>query len=362
MSKPSLLINLSALMEKPTGISVYAYNILPQLKTLEPIILSNQHFSDFNSLPIPSGISPEYGFKGHVRRLWWLQSALPKIYQGLGSSLIFSPLPEAPIHTDCRFIVAVHDLIPLRFPRPRSPLTNYFRYVVPQIVRRAAHIVASSNSTAQDLEHFYRINPNKITTIPLAYDRKNFTFEPSSVQRTKERYFIYIGRQDIYKNIGNLISAFARVALETNTQLWLVGPEDKRYTPQLLEQVRELDIANRVHFLNYVAYGELPKLLAGAIALVSPSLWEGFGLPALEAMACGTPVIASNVSSLPEVVGDAAVLIDPYSIDELAAAMSAMANDTKLCNAYQQAGLARADQFSWAKTGQRTVEVLEKFL
>ena len=362
MSNSSLLINLSALMEEPTGISVYARNLLPRLKTLEPTLLSSQQFLNFNSMSIPSGMSPEYGLKGHARRLWWLQTRLPEIYQRLGSRLIFSPLPEAPVCTDCRFVITVHDLIPLRFPNPRLPSTNYFRYVVPQIVKRAVHIVANSNATAQDLEHFYKINPRKITTIPLAYDQENFTFKARAAQPSKRRYFIYVGRQNIYKNVGYLINAFARITLKTDTQLWLVGPQDKRYTPPLLKQVQELGIADRVHFLNYVAYAELPKLLAEAIALVFPSLWEGFGLPALEAMACGTPVIASNVSSLPEVVGDAAVLINPYKIDELANAMEAMATDINLCSAYQQAGLARANQFSWAKTGQRTVEVLKRFL
>jgi len=233
---------------------------------------------------------------------------------------------------------------------------------VPHIVNRAVHIIANSNCTARDIEQFYKISPDKITTIPLAYDRKNFTAESLSVQPDKARYFIYVGRQDIYKNIGRLISAFARIALKTDTQLWLVGPHDKRYTPQLIEQVQALGIANRVRFLDYVAYESLSKLLTGAIALVFPSLWEGFGLPALEAMACGTPVITSNVSSLPEVVGDAAILVNPYSTDELAIAMEAVANDEKLRSVYQRAGLARASLFSWEETGQQTVEVLERFL
>ncbi len=362
MSDASLLINLSALIQKPTGISVYAHNLLPELKTLEPTILSNQQIANFKHLPIPPHTSPEYGLKGHVKRLFWLQSSLPKIYQELNSRLIFSPLPEAPIYSNCQFIVTIHDLIPLRFPRPLSPLTNYFRYVVPQIVKQAVHIICDSDSTARDLEQFYKINHRKITTIPLAYDQGHFTSQKGSNKQPEARYFIYIGRQDTYKNLGRLINAFARVGPKTDTQLWFVGPQDKRYTPQLTTQAQTLNIENRVRFLDYVTYAELPNLLRGALALTFPSLWEGFGLPALEAMACGTPVIASNLSSLPEVVGDAALLIDPYNVDELADAMSMLAKDAQLQKSLAGKGLTQAQRFSWKKTGQQTVDVLKRFL
>ncbi|MEM1239930.1 MAG: glycosyltransferase family 1 protein [Cyanobacteria bacterium P01_H01_bin.26] len=362
MSDHSLLINLSALIKRPTGISVYARNLLPELKTLEPTILSSQPFANFNHRAVAPNLTPEYGFKGHVRRLWWLQNALPKIYQELGSRLIFSPLPEAPFYSNCHFIVTVHDLIPLRFPRPYSPLTNYFRYLVPQILRQAVHIICDSDSTALDLERFYQISRSKITTIPLAYDQGNFTYAAPANSQSAERYFIYVGRQDAYKNLERLIDAFSRVGPKTDTQLWFVGPQDRRYTPKLISQVKELELVHRVRFLDYVTYTELPNLLRGALALTFPSLWEGFGLPALEAMACGTSVIASNLSSLPEVVGDAAVLIDPYSVDELADAMGILAKDDQTRDALRCKGLERVRGFSWQKTGQQTVDVLKRFL
>ncbi|MEM9806518.1 MAG: glycosyltransferase family 1 protein [Cyanobacteria bacterium P01_D01_bin.56] len=359
MSHQSLLVNLSALIQKPTGISTYACNLLPQLKLLEPVILTNQIAGDINCIPIPDDLSPEYGLAGHAKRLWWLQTRLPKVYRELGSTLIFSPLPEAPIYRKCRFITTVHDLIPLRFPRQWSPLTNYFRYVVPLILREAVHIICDSDSTARDLEEFYDIKREKITTIPLAYDRGNFKL---SREQVEEDYFIYIGRQDTYKNLSLLIDSFARICAETDTQLWFVGPRDVRYTPRLVEQVKHLNIEKSVRFLDYVAYSVMSKLLSSALALTFPSLWEGFGLPALEAMACGTPVIASNISSLPEVVGDAAILVDPYNVDELADAMRMVATDSQLRRRMSLAGLERAGQFSWEKTGRQTIEVLERFL
>lgn len=362
MSDSPLLVNLSALIEKPTGISVYARNLLPQLKALRPTILVNEDIIGCHRMPIPTRMSPEYGLKGHIKRLSWLQSGLTKTYNALNSRLIFSPLPEAPIYSQCRFVVTVHDLIPLRFPRPFSPLTNYFRYVVPQVVKQAVHIICDSDSTARDLNQFYGIDRHKITTIPLAYDQENFRYQQDFAEQSAERYFIYIGRQDTYKNLGRLIDAFSRIGPKTDTQLWFVGPQDQRYTPRLIAQAQELDVADRVQFLDYVTYAELPKLLGGALALTFPSLWEGFGLPALEAMACGTPVIASNVSSLPEVVGDAAMLIDPYRVDQLADAMAMLAQDTQLRHTLRANGLAQAQQFSWEKTGHRTVDVLKRFL
>ncbi|NET33111.1 MAG: glycosyltransferase family 4 protein, partial [Cyanothece sp. SIO1E1] len=107
---------------------------------------------------------------------------------------------------------------------------------------------------------------------------------------------------------------------------------------------------------------QLPRLINQAIALLLPSLWEGFGFPVLDAMACGTPVITANLSSLPEVTGNAALLVDPYSVDEISAAMSTVAHDGQVRSHLRQAGLTRASQFSWAKTGQATVEVLQQYL
>lgn len=359
MNRQPLLVNLSALIQKPTGISVYARNLLPELMPLNPMVLASQDFPKVAQIQIPDNLSPEYGLKGHAHRLWWLQSSLPKIYREFDSNLIFSPLPEAPIYRECRFITTVHDLIPLRFPRQLSPLTNYFRYVVPLILREAVHIICDSDATARDLEDFYKIKREKITTIPLAYDQNNFKFNR---QQKKENYFIYIGRQDTYKNLRRLVEAFSKICHETDTQLWFIGPYDRRYTPQLIEQAKELDVETRVRFLDYVAYTELPKLLGGALALTFPSLWEGFGLPALEAMACGTPVITSKLSSLPEVVGDAAMLVDPYNVSELAAAMKMLANNAQLQKKLQIEGLERAKPFTWEKTGQQTMEVLKRFL
>lgn len=353
-----LLTNLSFLLTKPTGTTTYALNLLPHLQKLEPILLTSQSLPDYNCYQTPPNLTSEQGLKGHLNRLFWTQFQLPKIYQNLKSQLLFSPTPEAPLYTNCRFIVTAFDMIPLRFPKRLSPLTTYHKYYTPEVFKQAEHIICISESTANDITQFYQIPSNKITSIALAGDNSHFQF----LNLPTRNYFLYIGRQDPYKNLPRLISAFSALPNRNDYELWLAGPYDKRYSPLLEIQTQELGINHLVKFLNYVPYNELPIIINQAIALVFPSLWEGFGLPVLEAMACGTPVITSNISSLPEVAGDAAILINPYHIEEIIAAMKIIINDSETRKQLSEKGLKRANQFTWEKTGLATVEVFKKYL
>ncbi len=355
----NLLINLSFLLSKPTGISTYAANIFPYLKSLNPTLLIAQNHPDFNCYTIPDNLTPDRGTKGHLQRLLWTQFQLPKIYKDLKASLLFSPIPEAPLYRNCRSVVMVHDLIPVRFPKKNSPLIPYFHYYIPQVLRQAEHIICNSQATTNDIVEFYGISATKITPILLAYDVDHFY---PHVGESISPYFLYLGRHDPYKNLSRLIEAFARIPNCRDYQLWLAGSADERYTPTLQAQAQALGIAKQVKFLDYVAYEQLPVLLSQALALVFPSLWEGFGLPVIEAMACGTPVITSNLSSLPEVAGEAALLVNPYQVAEITAAMSAIAEDEKLRSRLKTLGLERAQQFSWAKTAEATKEVLKQYL
>ncbi|MEY3403072.1 MAG: hypothetical protein RLZZ86_2688 [Cyanobacteriota bacterium] len=353
-----LIINLSIIFSQPTGISNYAKNIFPYLTSLNPTLLTSEKYPNYNCYSVPNNLTPADGTKGHLNRLLWTQFQLPKIYQKLKSQLLFSPIPEAPLYTNCRFIVMSHDMIPLRFPKRFSPLTPYHLYYVPQVLNQAQHIICNSHATAKDLVDFFHIPSNKITPIPLAYDSSHFQF----LNLPTRNYFLYIGRQDPYKNLQRLITAFSALPNRNDYELWLAGPDDQRYSPLLEIQTQELGINHLVKFLNYVPYDELPIIINQAIALVFPTLWEGFGLPVLEAMACGTPVITSNISSLPEVAGDGAILINPYHIEEITAAMKMIINDSETRKQLSEKGLKRVNQFSWEKTGLATVEVLKQYL
>jgi hypothetical protein len=174
-----LLTNLSFLLTKPTGTTTYALNLLPHLQKLEPILLTSQSFPDYKCYPTPPNLTSEQGLKGHLRRLLWTQFQLPKIYQNLKSQLLFSPIPEAPLYTNCRFIVTAFDMIPLRFPKRFSPLTTYHKYYTPEVFKQAEHIICISESTANDITQFYQIPSHKITPILLAGDNSHFQFKSS---------------------------------------------------------------------------------------------------------------------------------------------------------------------------------------
>jgi glycosyltransferase involved in cell wall biosynthesis len=306
-------------------------------------------------------MTPAQGSKGHFKRLLWIQWQLPRIYQQLQADLIYSPIPEAPLYSQSRYVVMCHDLIPLRFPRLTSPLTNYFRYLVPLVLKQAEHIICNSQATAKDIVDFYGIAADKITPILLGYDAANFYPREGLHLSLTNPYFLYLGRQDPYKNIAGLLDAFAAIP-NSDYHLAIAGATAPRFTPQLQLQAKELGIEKRVIWLDYLDYQELPLVISGAIALVFPTFWEGFGLPVLEAMGCGTPVITSNLASLTEITGEAAILIDPYNIGAITSAMIDLAKDKEMRSQLSQLSLQQAQKFSWTKTGTATREVLKQYL
>ena len=356
----SLLVNLAVLFDKPTGIATYAQNVVKSLASLNPKLLSARSLDNFQRYAIAANMTPKDGSKGHFRRLLWTQFELPKIYQQLKADLIYSPIPEAPLYTNSRYVVMAHDLIPLRFPRRTSALTNYFHYVVPLVLQQAEHIICNSQATAKDLSDFYGISANKITPILLGYDTTNFYPRKTAVNFDRP-YFLYLGRQDPYKNLAGLINAFAAMNSQ-DYYLAIAGSTDPRFTPQLQQQALELGIGDRVFWLDYLDYHELPVIISGAVALVFPTFWEGFGLPVLEAMACGTPVITSNLASLPEITGEAAILIDPYDNKAITSAMKNLAGDEQVRSQLSKLSIRQARKFSWSKTGEATKEVLKQYL
>ena len=351
---------MAVLFDQPTGIATYAKNVVNCLDSLQPTLLSAQSFPGFQQYAIASDMTPAQGSKGHLKRLWWTQFQLPKIYRELNADLIYSPIPEAPLYGKSRYVVMCHDLIPLRFPNFTSPLTNYFRYVVPQVLHQAEHVICNSEATARDLVDFYKIATKKITPILLGYDAANF-YPRKTDHNLPTPYFLYLGRPDPYKNLSGLITAFAAVPNQ-DYYLAIAGSSDSRFTPKLYRQAEELGVAPRIKWLNYLSYQELPVVISNAMALVFPTLWEGFGLPILEAMACGVPVITSDLASLPEITGDAAILVDPQKTEEITFAMLAVAEERELRSQLSKLGLKQAQKFSWAKTGKETKEVLQHFL
>lgn len=354
-----MLVNLAYLLRNPTGTTAYALNLLPYLAELRPQFLATPASGLVNYHPVPDNMTAEHGLRGHGRRLLWTQFRLPQLYHRFtafkpASELLFSPIAEAPLFSSCRFIVMIHDLIPLRFAVSKAQ-TWLHRHYVPRVLTAAEHVICNSQTTAEDLVTFYGLSAKKITPILLAHDADHF--RPLGLQR--QQYFLLVGRQAPYKNGAIALHAFAQLADAQGHELWFVGPSDPRHTPQLKQRAQALGIAHRVKFLNYVPYEQLPILLNQARALIFPSLWEGFGLPVLEAMACGTPVIASHRASIPEVVGDAALLVDPTDAGAIAHQMQRLLQEPQLCAHLSRAGIVKAAQFSWRRTGQETIALLK---
>jgi glycosyltransferase involved in cell wall biosynthesis len=228
-------------------------------------------------------------------------------------------------------------------------------------------VIVPSQSTKTDVMRLYGVNPEKIAVIYEGYDEE--VYKPQDnlapIEEVKReynisgKYILYVGTLEPRKNIPRLVEAFHSLKKgEVEHKLVVAGKLGWLYK-DIFTTVTKLNLENEVIFTGYIPQKELPILMGGAEVFAYPSLYEGFGLPPLEAMACGTPVIASNTSSLPEVIGDAGILVDPYNSKEIAQAMYRLISDEGLRQQMHQRGLNRAKMFSWEKTAQQTLKVFE---
>ena len=340
MRSPLALFNGSYVGEKPTGIGVVARDLAAALG------------ADLLPAVWPEGLSPDHGSRGHRRRLIWTQQQLPRLWRASGAPLLLSPLPEAPLAVGVPSVVLAHDLLPLRFPQ-FTPLLAYHLAYVPLVLHRARHVLCNSEATAGEVHGRLRVPLKRLSVLRLGFSPG--LLRPLALER--QPFFLVLGRHDPHKNLARLLRAFALLP-DRSHGLHLVGPHDRRYTPALQRLAQELGVAERCRWTPWVSNDERLQLLNRAQALVIPSLWEGFGLPALEAMACGTPVLAATAGALPEVVGGAALPLDPLDPKQMASALGAFLAEPALRSQLAAAGPARAARFSWAQTALRLEERL----
>jgi glycosyltransferase involved in cell wall biosynthesis len=340
----TLLLNYRPVLRQPTGIGVYANAVLPALQQLPHVL-------------IPGG--EEGSAQQRLKRLAWTQLELPRLARRHQASLIFTPAPEGYLGPQrIPQVVMVHDLRPISHPE-RSLQSVYFRSWVPPLLRAARHVLTNSRFTAAEIQRCTGLPAERITVIPLGYDAEAFCPGPPEPGSEQRPYLLHVGQAYPHKNLRRLIQAFAQVAsAHPELRLVLAGKPHATETPQLQTLVAELGLQSRVEFRAYVPASNLPDLYRGALALVFPSLWEGFGLPVLEAMACGTPVITSLGSGTEEVVGDAALLIDPTDTDALTQVLRRLLDQSSLQEQCRRQGLERAAQFSWAGTAAATQAVI----
>lgn len=273
---------------------------------------------------------------------------------------------NAPLHlpAHCALVVTVHDISFEHFPEFFSlHLRTFLHASVPRSARAAQMVITDTASAKHDLVMTYQLAPDKIavTHYAAAPQFRHIT-DPAAVQvirtryNTGSRFILAVGNLQPRKNLERLIEAFAQAKREYALphKLVIVGQRLWREAP-ILQAAREL--GENVILTGYVPAEDLPLMYNAAEIFVYPSLYEGFGLPVLEAMACGTPVITSNVSSLPEIAGDAAHLVDPYSVAEIATALVRVSQDAAYRAELSERGLAQARLYSWERTAQQTLEV-----
>lgn len=296
------------------------------------------------------------------------QWIVPKQLRDMRAWLYHSPYYLMPYRTGVPAVLTCYDLIPLIYPQ-------YFS-AAQRLIYRLAHflglktaraILSISEATRSDLVRHFHIDPQRIVVTPLGADA-HFTPQPpnriAEVRQRRvlpERYVLYFGSNKPHKNLVRLVQAWKLRISDSgfrNARLVIAGQWDERYdeAKQLVEQA---GVKDRVVFTGPVSDADLPALYSGATLFVFPSLYEGFGLPALEAMACGTPVACSNTSSLPEVVGEAALTFDPLSVEAIAQTIHRALSDADLRADRRQKGLERAAQFTWERTAQQTLQVYE---
>ncbi|MXW40464.1 MAG: glycosyltransferase family 4 protein [Synechococcus sp. SB0668_bin_15] len=355
-SPPLALLNGSPLGQRPTGIGVVTQGLAKALHPDRVMFLDPVTTGHPNSLAIPNTLSPDSGRQGHLRRLLWTQHQLPGLLKQTGASFLLSPLPEAPLLRGggVRSIVLAHDLIPLRFPRLGSLLAYHLAYV-PFVLHSAERVLCNSEATAREIHHWLRVPRRKLVVIRLGFNQDQL--RPLDLPR--QPFFLVLGRHDHHKNLPRVLQAFARLG-SPELRLKLVGPPNPRRTPKLKQLAVELGIAHQCEWISWVTDEERLTLLNTTQALVIPSLWEGFGLPALEAMACGTAVVAGEAGALPEVVGSAGLLVDPTSPVSIAGAMACVLSDRGVQRQARQAGPGRAAQFRWETTARQVEALLEE--
>jgi glycosyltransferase involved in cell wall biosynthesis len=297
------------------------------------------------------------------RKQWVLgeQALLPRLAAREGVGLVHSLASTAPAWGRFRRVVTVHDLIYARFPEAHSGIRDLgMRALVPLGVRRSDRVIADSQSTKNDLVELLGADPGQVDVVPLGLGALQ-RHEPMPELQVRERFelgersvILSLSAKRPHKNLGALIDALGHLSGELRPVLVLPGyPTD--HEAELRTRAETAGVSDDVHFLSWVSPEELEGIWALAKAFVYPSLYEGFGLPVLEAMARGVPVACSNSSSLPEVAGEAALLFDPTDAGAIAHALERLLNDGSLREDLRKRGVARVERFTWERTAHATL-------
>lgn len=339
-----MYVNTRILAGHLTGVQRYLKSILSHfpedVTTIEPAL-------------------PSHGIKGHA----WEQLVLPFRLHG---RLLWSPSNTGPLAVKNQ-VLTVHDLVPIDHPEFLNPrFAAWYRFLLPRLTHRVKHIISVSHFTKQRLTDVLGVPDEKISVVWNGVEER-FSPKPeheilsviNKMGVPSRQYFFALGSLEPRKNLLRLLQAWKNIIPHIPEDVWLIigGAKGKSI---VFEEMSFDPLPPRVYLTGHVPDDVLPFLYAGAIASPYLSVYEGFGLPPLEAMACGTPVITGNITALPEVVGDAAILVDPFQVDEIARAMTQVITNHDLRIELGRRGMQRAKRFDWSHTANQTWNVLEK--
>lgn len=324
------MIHYDARWSGPHGIGRFADEVIARLPEARPLAIGARRLSLFDPLA----------------------TALAALR--LREGVYFTPGFNPPLRSPVPFVFCIHDLIHLRFPAESTPLRRaYYRFVVAPAARRAARILTVSEFSRREILEWTGLPEERVV---VAGNGVSAAFTPDGPRHAPGYpYFLYVGRREPHKNLPGLFAAFAASRCRTDTRLILTGDADSA----TLDLAHRHGIAERIAFAGTLDDAQLAAHYRGAIALAMPSFYEGFGLPMVEAMACGTPVLASNVTALPEIAGEGnALLVDPAREEAIREALDSLASDSQLCLNLRNCGLSRAAQFSWDRVAAAVAGVL----
>jgi len=346
------------------GIGRYVANLAGALAPLVPnLVLIHNPTATSTRLQLPDlprltcPISPF-----SIRQQW----AVPRHLHRIRAALYHSPYYLMPYRPGVPTVFTCYDLIPLIYPEHFSaPQRLIYRMTHMLAVHTAQAILTISETTKADLLRHFRVNCRKIFVTPLSADPHLAPQSEESIAAVRskyglpDRYILYLGSNKPHKNLIRLIAAFAQSA--SKNKLVIAGHWDNRHQ-EPRRYVEQYDLQEQVVFAGPVSEADLPALYSGAVLFVFPSLYEGFGLPVLEAMACGAPVACSNTPGLQEAAGDAAILFDPLDVESLTEAIISVVADEELRQDLRAKGMAQAARFSWEQTAQATLAVYDQVM
>lgn len=374
--RPKIAVNTRFLLkDKLEGIGRFTDESLKRITKQHPevdfVFLFDRSYDEsfiYNSNVIPKVVSPP----ARHPLLWylWFEWAVPRALKQIQPDLFLSTDSFLSLSTDVPTALVIHDIGFEHFPEHLDYLpSKYYRHYTPLYARKARRIATVSEYTRQDVCKRYKVDSSKIDVV---YNGGSDVFKPVSelvrqeIQKQYTQacpYFVFVGTIHPRKNIANIFRAFDqfKAKYDRDWKLLMVGRKGWTFK-EIFEVYENMQYKEEVIFTGHVQLDELARITAGASAMLYPSVFEGFGIPLLEAMHCDVPVISSNTSSLPEVAGDAALLVDPHSIDEIVEAMRRLSVEQALAQNLIKAGREQRKKFGWDKTANALWQTVEKAL